>query len=91
MQVRNLSIHFITGCSAEGHTGLFWRQVFVGSNPTAQTIEGAYEEGLIVKYETLKLTSSERVVEAIGLGHRCGHKGSVYRGFEPHLLDLDTR
>src|SRR5215204_6809478 len=30
-------ILLFSGCSADGYTGLFWKQVFAGSNPATQT------------------------------------------------------
>ena len=40
-------ILFISGCSADGYTGLFWKQVFAGSNPATQTnfTEGRSTDG----------------------------------------------
>jgi hypothetical protein len=29
---------FLTGCSADGYTGVFWVHVLAGSNPATQTI-----------------------------------------------------
>lgn len=55
------SAFFLTGCSADGYTGVFWIHVFGSSNLSTQTIIKCRREEILRKYNGSKVAKFRRL------------------------------